>query len=165
VMMVFGLLVAILRGDFFTGFWAMLVGLFLWDSAKGIIADVRRQERTSVEDAMMLPVTLKPESTFHDVVDKVLPMHRQSAFAVSQDRRLLGVLMLEDLKSLPRDKWRTHSVAEAMRPVNADHFVEVGTSLADARETARSNGIGSVYVIDRKGELVGVVRGVSSRTP
>ncbi|MFL6468153.1 MAG: CBS domain-containing protein, partial [Pyrinomonadaceae bacterium] len=150
---------------FFTGFWALLVGIFLWDSAKGIIRDVRRLERTHVENAMMLPVTLRPATTIIDLVDNVLPMHRQGAFAVSVDRRLLGVLMLADMKEVPREKWRSKTIGEVMRPVDTGHFVEVGTSLAEAREMARVNGIGSVYVIDHKGDLVGVVSGNSSRLP
>jgi Zn-dependent protease len=158
LMMVFGLFVAIIRGDFFTGFWAMLVGVFLWDSAKGIIQDVRRQESTTVENAMMLPVTLKAEMTLHDLVDKVLPMHRQNAFAVSRERKLLGVLLLADVKPIPKEDWRRRTVGDVMRPVSTDHFVPAGTSLADAREIARTNEIGSVYVIDAKGGLVGVVR-------
>jgi len=165
MMMLFGLFVAVLRGDLFTGFWALVVGIFLWDSASGIIRDVRRQERTHVENAMMLPVTLKPETTLHDLIDKILPMHRQEVFAVSADRQLLGVLMLADMKALPREIWRSKTVGEIMRPVDSDHFVDVGTSLAEAREVARMNGIGSVYVINNKGELVGVVRGVSSHVP
>ncbi len=163
MMMIFGLMVAVFRGDFFTGFWAMLVGLFLWDSAKGIILEVRRQEWTTVENAMMLPVTLKAEMTLHDLIDKVLPMHRQGAFAVSRDRKLLGVLLLSDMKAVRREEWRTRSVGDVMRPVTADHFVAVGTSLASAREIARSNEVGSAYVIDTKGDLVGVVSANSSR--
>jgi Zn-dependent protease len=163
LMMIFGLIVAVFRGDFFTGFWAMLVGLFLWDSAKGIIHDVKRQERTTVENAMMLPVTLRSEMTVQDLIDRVLPMHRQSAFAVSHERKLLGVVMLADLKALPRQHWRATNVGGVMRPVAGDHFVEVGTSLAHAREVARSNEVGSVYVIDSKGELVGVIHAPSSR--
>lgn len=163
VMMVFGLFVAIIRGDFFTGFWAMLVGIFLWDSASGIISDVRRQEHTPVEAVMMLPITVRAEATIHDFVDKTLPMHRQGTFAVSRDHRLLGVLLLEDMKPIQRDKWRSVTVGNVMRPVESSHFVTIGTSLSHAREIANANGIGSVYVIDQKGNLVGVVRGVSSQ--
>jgi Zn-dependent protease len=163
MMMIFGLLVALFRGDFFTGFWAMLVGFFLWDSAKRIIHDVRRQEGTTVENAMRLPITVRAELTLQELVDKILPMHRQSAFAVSRDRKLLGVLLLSDMKSMPREDWRKKTVNDVMRPVTAVHFVSVGTSIADAREMARTNGVGSVYVIDAKGDLVGVVSGNSSR--
>lgn len=163
VMMIFGLLVAIFRGDFFTGFWALLVGIFLWDSASSIIRDVRGQGDAVVESAMQLPITVKPETTIHDFVDRTLPMHRQGTFAVSQDRKLLGVLLLEDMKPIERGKWRSITIGEVMRPVNAFHFVEAGTSLAMARERANANGIGSVYVIDENGLLVGVVRVAANR--
>src|SRR4029453_15684655 len=80
VMILFGLFVALVPGDFFTGFWALLVGLFLWDSAKSIIHDVHRQERTPVEAVMLLPVTASPDLTIQEFIDNVLGMHRQSAF-------------------------------------------------------------------------------------
>src|SRR5688500_17583375 len=95
VMMLFGLFVALARGDFFTGFWAMVVGLFLWDSAKSIIHEVHRQEHTPVEAVMMLPITASPDVTIQEFIDNVLGMHRQSAFPVARDRRLLGMLLLE----------------------------------------------------------------------
>ncbi len=163
IMMVFGLFAAILRSDFFTGFWAMLVGLFLWDSAKGIITDVRRQELTPVEEAMMLPVSVPPEKSIQDLIDNVLPTHRQEWFPVAREHKLLGILRLIDMKKLDRAKWRDTTVAEVMLAVEADHFVDVGTSLTDARETACSNGVGAVCVINRKGELVGTIRAVSKR--
>jgi len=163
ISMLFGLFAALARGDFFTGFWAMLVGLFLWDSAKGIIQDVRRQERTPVESVMMLPVAASPDVTIQEFVDSVLGMHRQSAFPVAKDRKLLGILLLEDMKALGREEWRNKTIANVMRPVSGDHFVEVGTSLSDARELARGNGIGSVCIIGGDGLLVGVVRAASSR--
>ena len=67
------------------------------------------------------------------------------------------------MKAVPREKWREKKVADVMRPVVSDHFVHVGTSLAHAREAARSNEVGSVYVIDAEGSLVGVVSGNSAR--
>ncbi|MGH9949377.1 MAG: M50 family metallopeptidase, partial [Pyrinomonadaceae bacterium] len=158
VMIIFGLFAFILRGDIFTGFWALLVGIFLWDSANSIIRDVRRQEKISVEAAMMLPISVAPEKTIHEFVDDTLSMHRQSAFPVAKDRRLLGMLLLEEMKAVARNDWRNTAISDVMRPVDSDHFVEVGTPLSEARELARTNGIGSVCVIDKSGALVGVVR-------
>lgn len=163
VMILFGLLVALLRSDFFTGFWALLVGLFLWDSAKSIIHDVHRQERTPVEAVMLLPVSASPDLTIQAFIDTVLAMHRQSAFPVVKDRNLLGMLLLEEMKAVNPDQWRKKTIREVMRPVESDHFVEVGTSLSDARELARTNGVGYVGIIGNDGLLVGVVRAVSSR--
>jgi len=163
VMILFGLLVALLRSDFFTGFWALLVGLFLWDSAKSIIHDVHRQERTPVEAVMLLPVSASPDLTIQAFIDTVLAMHRQSAFPVVKDRNLLGMLLLEEMKAVNPDQWRKKTIRAVMRPVESDHFVEVGTSLSAARELARTNGVGYVGIIGNDGLLVGVVRAVSSR--
>lgn len=162
-MVVLGLITSVLRGDFFTGFWILLVGVFLYDSATSIINDVRQLERTPVEDAMHLPIPVLPEITIQEFVDTMLPMHRQSKFPVAKDRQLLGVLMLDDMKQIENGKWRSTKISDVMRPVDTTHFIEQGASLSAARELALANDIGSVYVIDKKGKLVGVVRAVSSR--
>jgi len=162
-MVLIGVIASVLRGDFFTGFWIFLVGVFLWDSASAIIKDVHRLERTRVEDAMHLPIPASAEMTIHEFIDAVLPMHRNSKFPVVKDRKLLGVLVLEDMKTLEKDKWRATTIGDVMRPVDQAHFVEVGTSLAEAREIALVNGLGSVYVIAKEGHLVGVVRGLTAR--
>ncbi len=157
ILIVFGLGAAILRQEFFTGFWAVLSGLFLYDSAKRIISDVRTIEKIAVEDAMMLPIAVPPDATIQVFIDQILPMNRQSVFPVAADRQLHGLLMLEEIKAVESTKWRTTNVREVMRPVEDDHFVEVGTSLHQASEQARTNGVGVVGVVDRSGKLVGVV--------
>src|SRR6185436_445653 len=62
VMIAFGLIIAILRMDFFTGFWTILVGLFLYDAAKGIIKEMRSVDHVRVEDIMQLPIPVSPSS-------------------------------------------------------------------------------------------------------
>lgn len=157
VLIVFGLGAAILRQEFFTGFWAVLSGLFLYDSAKRIIFDVRTIEKIAVEDAMMLPMPIPPDTTIQAFVDDMLPMNRQSVFPVAIERQFHGILILEEIKAIESSKWRAVLVREVMRPVLDEHFVEIGTSLHEARELARTNGAGIVAVVDRSGMLVGVV--------
>ncbi len=163
VMVVFGLFGAAIRGDFFTGFWALLVGIFLWDSARTIIRDVRRQERILVEEVMMLPIAAAPDMTIQNFVDSILAIHPQGAFPVAKDKRLLGILLLEEMKAIPHEDWRNKNISSTMRPVGSDHFVEIGTPLHEARELARTNGIGYICVIDQGGLLVGIIRSGSSR--
>lgn len=159
----FGLIIAIFRLEFFTGFWAVLAGIFLFDSAKKIISEVRASARILVEDAMMLPISVSPETTIHQFVETVLPMNPQAIFPVASAKRLHGMLLLEDMKSIERTEWQSVSVGNVMRPVEGDHFVEVGTPLPDARELARTNTIGLVGVINREGKLVGVIYSSSRR--
>lgn len=161
VMVVFGLYVAVVRRDFFTGFWAMLVGVFLFDAAAGIIREIRSQQHLYVEDSMRLTVTVDPVQTIHQFVEEILPMHRQHLFAIGREKRLHGLLLLSDIKSISRENWYTVTVSSVMRPVSEGLFVETGTTLAEAREICRQNGLGSVAVLDNEGRLVGVFHGVS----
>lgn len=163
ILIIFGLFIAIVRQEFFTGFWAVLAGLFLYDSAKRIIKEVKAQENIAVDDVMMLPITIPPDTTIQHFIDNILPMNRQAVFPVAAERRLFGMLMLREMKTLEREAWRTVVVRDVMRPVETDHFVETGTSLPEARELARTNGVGAVGVVDRSGNLVGIIHVGSAR--
>ncbi len=158
VLIAFGILVAVFRGDLFTGFWSVLVGVFLFDSARGIIAEVEKFDGMIVEEAMELPVTVPPEMNVLQFVDTVLPLHRRTVFLVSGNKQFYGVLMLEDLKKHRREEWREIRVRDAMRPVEPDFFVETDAPLADAKILMRQNGINALGVVDSRGQLVGFLQ-------
>jgi Zn-dependent protease/CBS domain-containing protein len=145
-------------GGVFTGFWTILVGLFLYDAAKGIIKQVDEFESLSVEEAMQLPVTVEPESNVLKFVDTVLPLHRRTVFLVAENKQFYGVLMLEDLKELPREDWHKTKIRSVMRPITPEYFVEINTPLTEAKILMRENGIGSLGVINARGELVGYLQ-------
>jgi predicted transcriptional regulator len=107
---------------------------------------------------MMLPVSVEPDSDVMRFVDHVLPFHRRTAFPVAKNRQLYGILMLEDLKKIPREKWRETKIQDAMRPITPDYFVESDILLSEAKELMRVNGIGALGVIDNKGNLVGFLQ-------
>ena len=67
------------EGGFFTGFWTILVGVFLFDSANGIIKQVDDFESLSVEEAMQLPVTVVPEQSVSQFVETVLAFGKDIA--------------------------------------------------------------------------------------
>lgn len=153
-----GLYISFVRGDFFTGIWTVLVGLFLLDAATGIIKQASKNENFLVEEAMTLPVAVEPDASVLHFIDHILPVYRQSVFLVAKDRQLYGILTLADLKKIPRDEWNKKQVLEVMRPVTTDYFVENNSPIADARELMRANGIGALGVIDENGELVGFLQ-------
>lgn len=158
VMIIFGVFIALAYADFFTGFWTILIGLFLYDAAKTIIRQTNDLERLIVEDTMQLPISVAPETDILSFVDHVLPFHRQTVFPVAKDRQLYGILALEDLKRLKREDWHKTKILDVMRPITTDYFVEATTLLSEARELMRVNGIGALGVIDAKGNLVGFLQ-------
>ncbi len=162
-LIVLGAFFVIARGQFFTGVWAILTGVFLFDSAKGIIGEVRASEKRLVGDVMQLPVSIAPEAFIQHVVDNIFPMNRQTAFPVAKERQLYGILLLGDIKNVPREDWRKVAVRDVMRHVTAEHFVETDTPLAEARELMRVNGVGAVGVLDEGGYLVGFLHKSGTR--
>jgi predicted transcriptional regulator len=106
---------------------------------------------------MELPISVALETTIQSFVDGILPLHRRTVFPVARDRQLFGMLLLEDLKQIERGHWNKTTVRDAMRPVTTAHFVETGTTIAEANALALGNGCGAVGVIDREGKLVGMV--------
>src|SRR3954466_2207063 len=73
LMIALGLVIALTRSDFFTGFWMILIGLFLYDAAAGIIREIKHLARVGIMDVMHLPVAVSPDSNLMHVVDHVLP--------------------------------------------------------------------------------------------
>jgi Zn-dependent protease len=159
VLILFGTFIALVRSDFFTGFWTILVGVFLYDAAGGIIRQTREQEKLIVEDVMQIPISVSPEADVLHFVDRILPLYRQTVFPVAKDKQLYGILSLEDLKKLRREDWNKTLIKAVMRPVTPDYFVESDMLLSEARELMRENGIGALGVIDASGNLVGFIQG------
>ena len=149
---------ALVNGNFLTGFWTILVGFFLYDAAKGIIKQINNLENLIVEEVMELAVAVAPDSTVMHFVDRILPLYRQTIFPVAKNRQLYGFLLLEDLKKLPREDWNKTSVPDVMRPITPEYFVESDAFLSEAREFMRVNGIGALGVIDGRGNLVGFLQ-------
>ncbi len=158
VFILFGFVVTLTQGDFFTGLWSILIGLFLYDAAKSIILEVKKSEQKTIEDVMQIPVSVTPETDVLHFVDRILALHRRTVFPVAKNRQLYGILSLEDLKKLPREDWAKTKIQTVMRPITPDYFVEIDTPLTEAKELIRENGIGALGVIDAEGNLVGFLQ-------
>jgi Zn-dependent protease len=143
---------------YFMSVWSILVGLFLLDTAFKVVKSAQHARLVTVSDAMSPPVTLDPALMVTRFVDDILPLHRQTSFPVAVSGRLHGILSLEDLKSLPRDRWASTSVQAVMRPVKPGFFVEAATTLDSAQSVMKENGVGAVAIVNARGELVGFLQ-------
>ncbi|HXQ71384.1 MAG TPA: site-2 protease family protein [Pyrinomonadaceae bacterium] len=160
ILIIFGVYMAIAPNfrSYFMGFWSVLVGVFLFDAAYSVVKHVRVRLQNIVREAMSAPFSIEPDLLISSLIDSVLPMHRQVAFPVAHDRRLHGMLSLEDLKSLPRERWHLTRARDVMRPIAPRFFVEPNATLDYARELMKRNGIGSLAVVGNNGELVGFLQ-------
>jgi Zn-dependent protease len=151
---------------YFMGGWSILVGLFLLDTAAKVVKGAQGGRLVSVADAMSQPIAIEPGLMVSRLVDDVLPLHRQTSFPVALKGQLHGILSLEDLKALPRERWTKTTVQTVMRPISPQFFVDPSTTLDSAQQIMNENGIGSLAVVNVQGKLVGFLqRGKVTRRP
>ncbi len=151
---------------YFMGGWSILVGMFLLDTAAKVVRGAQGARLVTVAEAMSQPIAIDPALMVSRLVDDILPLHRQTSFPVAVEGQLHGILSLEDLKSLPRERWARTRVQSVMRPIGPGFFVDPSTTLDSAQELMKGNGVGSLAVVDAKGKLVGFLqKGKVTRRP
>ncbi len=147
--------------DFITGVWCVTIGLviaLMLATAEGRSRGVWRVQRGTVEDVMNRDVVLiSPDMKVADFINKVLKNNRHTSFPVASDKRLHGLLLLEELKSVDREDWPRLTARDCMRPVDESMFISVLTPVAEARARVESNGLGRAVVLDSRGLIVGYV--------
>ncbi|MEZ5347449.1 MAG: site-2 protease family protein [Pyrinomonadaceae bacterium] len=157
-LIVFGVIGIFTTGGIFSGLWAVLVGIFLFDAAAKVIRQILNFEDLTAAQIMEMPVSVSPESTVMEFVDRTLPLYRHLVFPVSEDREFYGLLVLEDVKkNYPRDKWNQTLVKHAMRTIRPEFFVDQATPAGDVISILKQNDAGAVGVIDKNSELVGMI--------
>src|SRR5437868_8709455 len=141
---------------YFMGLLSVCVGVFLLGAATSVVRSTR--DSATVAQAMSPPIAIEPDLPITRFVDEILPLHRYVTFPVAHDRRLLGILSLEDLKKIPREKWRGLHALQVMRTVDARLFVPENATIESVNELLEHNGVGAVGVVNGSGELVGFLR-------
>jgi Zn-dependent protease len=141
------------------GLWSVLVGYFLLDAAAKVVRQARSSKAATVGEAMTFPIAIEPDILISHFVDTIIPQHPQKiSYPVAHERRLYGILTLEDLKAQPRERWPRLRARDVMRPVGPQLFVEPSVSMTHADEIMQKNGTGSLAVVDSAGELVGFLQ-------
>jgi Zn-dependent protease/predicted transcriptional regulator len=157
--------------DYMGAVWLPIVGVFLKSAAEN---DYRYRERQSAGEQiqrdesrrwkvsgtvgaiMRSPaVSVSPELSIAEFIDKILTAHRHTHFPVAREGRLHGVLSLDRLREEPKEKWERMTVAEVMKPIDESLFITVRASIDHARRKLNVNPLGFLAVIDQDGLLIG----------
>jgi Zn-dependent protease/CBS domain-containing protein len=145
-------------GDFLGGLWFVLIGLFLRQAAQTSAqeAEVRRAlQGLAVRDVMTRDVVqLEPDLSVARAVDEFFWRHHVSSFPVVADGRPVGILSIRQLTELPRERWSTTTVREAMQRIADPLVATPGDGLWEAFQKLARNGLGRLVVVDG-GRLVG----------
>ncbi|MFV1986907.1 MAG: site-2 protease family protein [Gemmatimonadota bacterium] len=108
----------VLGGNFINGLWIAFIGWFLDSAAVQSARHVDMQELLAGHTAREIMMTDCPSTTRDMMLDRLvnevlLPSGRR-CFPVIEDGRLEGLLTLDGIKRIPRERWPSSVVADAM---------------------------------------------------
>lgn len=129
----FGLLLALLgiinvfNGALLSGFWWVMIGLFLKRAAGQSYQQLLLRERLEgkpVHQCMTTDVVVvPPDITLNTLVRDYFYTSHHRDYPVVGQGRLLGHIPLSKMKTIPRDEWGKQRVRDVLEPVSAENAI------------------------------------------
>ncbi|MDH3260324.1 MAG: site-2 protease family protein [Acidimicrobiia bacterium] len=158
LMIAVGVLSVFFRGTFRQVWWIVL-GWFLFQAAGAALAQLTVKEGLSgVVAAQVMtrtPIAVDGDLTLQRVFDDHFMANNVSEFPVLQEGRVRGMISLEQLGDVPRNKWNEVRVSDAMQVLQPEDAVGAGTPAEEI--LTKLSGTGQRVVVVEDGRLVGVV--------
>jgi Zn-dependent protease/predicted transcriptional regulator len=157
---IFGGIYLIFRGLWFDGIWLALIGWFLESAAVGSYQQLLMQEmlKGHVASEVMSSdcAVVPPDITIDQLVHGNILASGRRCFPVVSDSQIMGMMTLHNIKEVPRDRWSTETVKEAMTPFDKLKWVRPDEELSSVLQILTQQDINQVPVIyDDK--IVGMV--------
>jgi CBS domain-containing protein len=150
----------IFRGALLGGIWLILIGMFLRGSAaQGYeqMSLLRILGSVKVGEVMIgTPVTVSPELTLSDLVNRYFLRYGYRGFPVEEGGSAVGLISIEDLAGIPDSELAGRKVHERMRAVDASSVISKDAPLLEALERLSPPGVGRLLVLE-DGRLSGMI--------
>lgn len=150
----------IAHDDLVNGMWLGLLGLFVHGSGAYAVRQTESRSLLGMETVSRFMhdriVTVSPDLTVNELVDKYVYQHYQRIFPVVDGGRFAGVVTLQTLLSMDRHKWHWLHVASVMEQVTPDNTVPPDFNAADALDLMQRLGKDALLVAN-EGKFLGVV--------
>jgi Zn-dependent protease/CBS domain-containing protein len=150
----------LLTGNWLNGLWFIFIGWFLRGAAissyrqlvlRDAMADVRVSRLMSKEYAVA-----SPDEKLEDLVETYVTRRTQHAYPVLDGDKLVGIICLHDIRKVPRDRWSTTTVREAMTPASKLLTVSPNDDGNALLARMASSDVHQLPVLEN-GQLVGMV--------
>lgn len=150
----------IFTGNWLNGLWLAFIGWFLQSAAEGSYRQLALQEilqgHTAVEVmAGDCPVVNSDMPVNRLVEDYMLGQGRR-CLIVYRSERMVGMVTLQEIKSVPRDKWTSMTANEIMVSLDKLKTVSPDTDLSVVFRMMISDNINQIPVVNQ-GVVVGMI--------
>ena len=134
------------------GLWIIFLGWFIRSGAETSLRQTRLTESlvgVSVGDIMTRELlSVSPDASVQQLVSDYFLVHPHGGYPVVSNGKLLGVVTMSSVRSIPREKREIERVSEAMVPFERTVTVSPTTSALDALQTMAKNAVGRLLVMD-----------------
>jgi Zn-dependent protease len=160
VIMMLGGFVSIIYGDFFDGIWIIVLGWFIRSGAETSLRQTLLSETmtgVTVGNIMSKNVlTVPPEMSLQQVVGYYFLVHPHGGYPVVKDGKILGLITLQSVRSIPKDRWDTETVGHGMIPYERTITIQPNLTVIDAMQKMARNKVGRMLVVEGD-RLLGIV--------
>ncbi|GCE12137.1 site-2 protease family protein [Tengunoibacter tsumagoiensis] len=150
----------VFSGDVLDGIWIGFIGWFLLSASNSVRAQATFDEvlgDVTVEEVMVKnPVTVPANISLQKVIDDYfLPQALRSAF-VMQASWLAGIITLNEIRHIPREKWSNTPIGLVMIPSERLHIVAPKQQLREVLPLMTGRDVNQLPVVE-DGQLLGVL--------
>lgn len=160
MLLIFFGIVQILAANFLGGMWAVFIGLFLQQAAESGYQQVLLKKAlldVNVKDAMTKDVvTISSDYAIAKVVEDFFFVYHFIGFPVMSDGHLVGMLTLNNVRTVPKQEWHNTFVKDVMDSNINDMIIEAKDNVMDALTKMISLEKGRLPVMDND-KLVGII--------
>lgn len=150
----------IIGGVFIGGLWFILIGWFLKNGAESSLRQTIISEALTdvlIRDIMTREVhTADPDTSIQDIVETHFTKYKHGGFPVVKDSKLLGLITLEDIKKIPKEKWQETRVSNAITSCEKLKCASPEETAVDALMKMSKYNVGRLLV-QEDGKLVGII--------
>ena len=150
----------VFRGVFIGGLWLVLIGFFIRQAGGASYVQMVIDSTLSgvtVGDIMKPDViTVTEDLSIQSLVDDYFFKYHFDCFPVSDGGTLKGLITVNELKGLPRSRWRETRVGDIMRPDNPGIRARVDEEAAQVLKRVVRDRCGKLPVVSG-GRIVGII--------
>ncbi len=157
---IFGGFWMMLFGGFLSGLWLVFIGWFLNNAAQqSYQQSIVRRALSGVNVHRVMTTDfphVAPNTTIDQFVHDYLLRYDYTAFPVTEDETLLGIISVNEVRDVPRQQWTAITVREVAKPASEEPIIDENDDAFEALVHMANDGVPRLLVL-HDGKIKGMV--------
>lgn len=151
----------IFNNYFIGGMWWVLIGMFLYSSARMSYQQLlvrKALEGEALERFMKSdPITVPPSISLEKLIDDYVYRYHYKMFPVVDDDKLTGCVTTRQIKEVDRESWDQTKVGDIAENCTDDNTISPETDAVKALQKMHRTGSSRLMVVQGNDRLVGII--------